>query len=954
MKLPTAVAWRAMLVCAIAQAASTVAAGTPLHALIDQHLVPDSGISPKRCSDAEFLRRVSLDLVGVPPTSDEARKFISDTLPNKREQLVDRLFSSPHYPRHLASKLNLMLMERRANTHVSADEWRAWLVNSVRQNKPWNVLAREILTADGEDPAQRPAARFALDRASDPNVITRDIGRIFFGRDMQCAQCHDHPLVDDYLQSDYQGLLAFVAPSYAMPQTRNGVAVTVQAEKAGSDVTFESVFVGTKRRTGPRMPRGIVIDEPFLLPGDEYQVAPADNVKPVPKFSRRAKLAEMATSGANEAFNRNAANRLWAHMFGRGLVHPVDMHHPENPPTEPELLQILADQFVAMNFDMRAFLREIALSGAYQRAFDLPSELMTLSAQAAEQSASLQAERAAMEQASAESADAYTAAADVWQEKEAAMLPAAAELDTARNQYAEAKKKVEEALKAVIDATVQLQAKMGAAAPVQQAAAAAQAAARLLPADKTLADAAQKLAAKSKQMTSEVNVATKEVEEKTAAIAPTTQALGGLKGTIDSALGKVTLIEVAMKDAERNLLAARRKMAVDTESLMALERKIETARQSAKLAQLDQSVKAAKEAVGSRAAELAAAEKHFQEFAPVVAAQEAKSKSAADAVAATDKALQSARAEHKSRAAAVNTIAAALASADAARHIISGDVALAEVATKLQRRVEESQTQRDASQARVEAATAAHKSADESFVAAHEALGRVLAERARREQAWEAAKQALAVAQSDLAARQSSFDASLNELTDRWSNDFTISALKPLSPEQLCWSVFRVTGVYERYWQAEVAELDKTKPLSEEQKKDPAQLAAREIELEQRTFDKLKGNEATFVAFYGAAAGQPQGDFFSTADQALFAANGGAINSWVAPAADNVAERIVKQEDLRAAAEELYLAVLTRMPKDDEAAEVVAHLTDRKADKAAAAQELVWALLNSAEFRFNH
>ena len=82
----------------------------------------------------------------------------------------------------------------------------------VRENKPWNVLAREILQADGDDPAQRPAARFALDRGSDPNVLTRDIGRIFFGRDMQCAQCHDHPLVDDYLQSDYHGLLAFVAP----------------------------------------------------------------------------------------------------------------------------------------------------------------------------------------------------------------------------------------------------------------------------------------------------------------------------------------------------------------------------------------------------------------------------------------------------------------------------------------------------------------------------------------------------------------------------------------------------------------------------------------------------------------------------------------------------------------------------------------------------------------------
>ena len=124
-----------------------------------------------------------------------------------------------------------------------------------------------------------------------------------------------------------------------------------------------------------------------------------------------------------------------------------------------------------------------------------------------------------------------------------------------------------------------------------------------------------------------------------------------------------------------------------------------------------------------------------------------------------------------------------------------------------------------------------------------------------------------------------------------WTRDFTIASLKPLTPEQLCWTVFRVTGVYDRYWQAEVAELDKTKPLTDEQKQDPAQVAARNIELEQRTYDKLKGNIGTFVAFYAAAAGQPQGDFFSTADQALFAANGGSINSWVAPAGDNVTDR---------------------------------------------------------------
>ncbi len=162
-----------------------------------------------------------------------------------------------------------------------------------------------------------------------------------------------------------------------------------------------------------------------------------------------------------------------------------------------------------------------------------------------------------------------------------------------------------------------------------------------------------------------------------------------------------------------------------------------------------------------------------------------------------------------------------------------------------------------------------------------------------------------------------------------------------------------MTGVYDRYWAAEVAELDKTAPLSAEQQQDAAQVAERQVQLEQRVYDKLKGNLGAFITYYGAAAGQPQGDFFSTADQALFAANGGSINSWVAPAGDNVTAHVMNQADARLAAEELYLGVLTRLPREEEAADVAAYLNGRD-DEKSAAQELVWGLLNSAEFRFNH
>ena len=371
----SAVLLRLFVVAVAVQASQAWAEGEPLHLQIDKLLVPTGGVTPAMATDAEYLRRVSLDLNGVPPTADEARAFLADTAPDKRAKLIDRLLASPHFARHFASVLDLMLMERRPNTNVSADEWQAWLVKSVRENKPWNVLAKEILMADGADAATRPAVRFALDRGSDPNMLTRDVGRIFFGRDMQCAQCHDHPIVGDYLQSDYQGLFALLAPSVAMVKKEGDKQTTIRSEVAGSQVSFQSVFLHVPRRTVARVPNDVMIDEPFYLPGDEYEVAPADNVKSVPKFSYRAKLAELATNGSNDAFNRNIANRLWAHMFGRGLVHPVDMHNPDNPPSNPQLLQLLAEQIAVMKFDMRAFIREIALTNAYQRSFDPPADL---------------------------------------------------------------------------------------------------------------------------------------------------------------------------------------------------------------------------------------------------------------------------------------------------------------------------------------------------------------------------------------------------------------------------------------------------------------------------------------------------------------------------------------------------------------------------------------------------
>lgn len=346
-------------------------ADEPLHGRIDRAIQAKLEAEPAAiATDAEFLRRVYLDLNGMVPTPDEARAFLDDPSPYKRARLIDALLERPEFARRMQIVFDVMLMERRPASHVPDADWRRFLYESFRRDKPYDVLVREVLAADGTDPESRPAARFLLDREAEPNLITRDIGRMFLGRDMQCAQCHDHPLVDDYKQAHYYGLLAFVSRTSLFTPPGKG---TVLAEKGDGVVEFKSVFKKkVTHQTGPRLLDAEPIVEPVVEKGHEYLIPPADTVRSVPAHSRRALLAPALTSGKVPEFDRNIANRLWALMFGRGLVHPLDMHHGENPPSHPELLDLLARDFHDRNYDVRGFLREIALSQTYQRSSEPP------------------------------------------------------------------------------------------------------------------------------------------------------------------------------------------------------------------------------------------------------------------------------------------------------------------------------------------------------------------------------------------------------------------------------------------------------------------------------------------------------------------------------------------------------------------------------------------------------
>jgi hypothetical protein len=351
----------------------------PLHATIDRLIAggaPDySAIAAPLAPDAEFLRRVSLDLNGMPPTAAEARAFFNDPDPQKREKLIDRLLERDEYARHMQNVFDAVLMLRLPANNVKAEEWQAFLRESFAANKPWDQLVREILAADGADPKARGPARFYLDREAEINHVTRDIGSIFLGTDLQCAQCHDHPMIASYKQRDYYGIAAFLVRSSLFEDKK----VQVLTEKADGEVSFESVFeVRDKiskgpQSTPPQLFGQFTVEEPKIPKDEAYLVKPTRTVRGVPKFSRRLKLAEAVTSSSNRRFARTAANRLWSIVMGRGIVEPVQFDHPDNPPSHPELLEKLTDEFVAHGFDIKWMLRELVLSQTYQRA-SLPDD----------------------------------------------------------------------------------------------------------------------------------------------------------------------------------------------------------------------------------------------------------------------------------------------------------------------------------------------------------------------------------------------------------------------------------------------------------------------------------------------------------------------------------------------------------------------------------------------------
>ncbi len=327
------------------------------------------GIAPAPvCDDRVFVRRVYLDLAGRIPTREEASAFLEDAAPQKRAALVDRLLASDEYPRTFREIWDALLMGRhtgRREKRRQENGWFDFLEGAFKQDRPWDEVVRVMIAARPEKPEDKGAQWFLFERRNEFQQMAEAVAPVIYGTRVDCAQCHDHPLAREIKQGHYWGLVA----AFNRSKNIEKGAPAVGESAVGGFVNFTNL----KKESQPAvmaMLTGRTIDEARPAPDAKQDDSPDGYVDPaaevkVPKFSRRAALAEAATRG-NPLLARAFVNHTWAILMGRGIVHPVDEMNSKNPPSHPELLDWLAADFASHGYAPRRLVRAIVLSRGYQ------------------------------------------------------------------------------------------------------------------------------------------------------------------------------------------------------------------------------------------------------------------------------------------------------------------------------------------------------------------------------------------------------------------------------------------------------------------------------------------------------------------------------------------------------------------------------------------------------------
>ena len=316
-----------------------------------------------QADDYILLRRTMLDLIGRIPTVAEVEAYVADEDPEKRVKLVDRLMQQPEFVEQLAYDLNNILAP------AGKTDLELYLADALNNSKGWGNIFADMIYGNYEEEMPKQAMQFVNLRINDIDNLTNATSALFFGVNISCAKCHDHPLVSEWTQAHFYGMKSFFNRSFS-----NGDFV---AERAYGEIKYANTN-GEQLDAKLMFLTGSVIEEPepLLLDDEAKKKEKAELEKfkkdkkpaPAPEFSRRAQLIEIALrENDRDYFSKNLVNRMWNRIYGHGLVMPLDQMHPENPPSHPDLLDWLARDTYNNDYNIQRLIRGLILSKTYSQ-----------------------------------------------------------------------------------------------------------------------------------------------------------------------------------------------------------------------------------------------------------------------------------------------------------------------------------------------------------------------------------------------------------------------------------------------------------------------------------------------------------------------------------------------------------------------------------------------------------
>ncbi len=327
-------------------------------------------IPPSPLADDEtFVRRAFLDTIGTLPTPQEVTAFVADADPDKRRRLIDALLARPEYVDFWSQQLGDLFQNRKERDHdvrgmKGVRAMHAWLRAQVARNRPWDELARDVLTATGASDEHPQIGYYIVtvgeNRNADQSEVVASVAQAFLGTRIGCAQCHNHPL-EKYTQDDYYHFAAYFSPlRLKREDSKKGPTVLSVASVDGQPEG------GRRRNQNKQSAEKIGVVQPrtgkFLAP----QALDGTPCEVMPGEDPRLKLAAWMTDPENEHFAGAMVNRIWRHYLGVGLVEPVDDLRASNPPSNPALWSALVDEFVSHKYDLKHLMRVILNSRTYQ------------------------------------------------------------------------------------------------------------------------------------------------------------------------------------------------------------------------------------------------------------------------------------------------------------------------------------------------------------------------------------------------------------------------------------------------------------------------------------------------------------------------------------------------------------------------------------------------------------